>query len=162
MSSKINRREFVLAGAAAAGLAGTREAFGEAPAVLRQSVAPVVISDRSGFTFRNGGTQSCIERAFDGITRGEDVLDAIFAGVNIVENDPEESGVGFGGTPNADGVVQLDSCCMHGPRKQAGGVAAIEGVRTPSIAATPPACLRGPCMQQESSCTMPSAFGVPP
>jgi len=139
MSSRINRREFVRvsvsAGAAAAGLAGTREAFGRAPAVLTKLVAPVVISDRSGFTFRNGGTQSCIERAFEGITRDEDVLDAIFAGVNIVENDPEESGVGYGGTPNADGIVQLDSCCMHGPRRQAGGVAAIEGVRTPSLVA---------------------------
>ena len=40
--------------------------------------------------------------------------------------------VGYGGLPNADGVVQLDSCCMHGPLKRAGGVAALEGVRTPS------------------------------
>jgi N4-(beta-N-acetylglucosaminyl)-L-asparaginase len=52
--------------------------------------------------------------------------------VNIPELDPEESGIGYGGLPNADGVVQLDSCCMHGPRRRAGGVAAIEGVRTPS------------------------------
>src|SRR4029079_2833823 len=37
-----------------------------------------------------------------------------------------------GGLPNADGVVQLDACCMHGPLKRAGGVAALEGVRTPS------------------------------
>ena len=36
--------------------------------------------------------------------------------------------VGYGGRPNAEGIVQLDSCCMHGPRKQAGGVAALEGV----------------------------------
>ena len=28
--------------------------------------------------------------------------------------------------------MQLDSCCMHGPKKRAGGVAGIEGVRTPS------------------------------
>jgi N4-(beta-N-acetylglucosaminyl)-L-asparaginase len=57
------------------------------------------------------------------------------AGVNIPELDPEESGIGYGGLPNADGVVQLDACCMHGPRKQAGGVAALEGVRTPSLVA---------------------------
>ena len=135
MSNRINSREFVLAGAAAVGLGETGEAFSNAPAVIVPSVAPVVISDRSGVTFKNGGTQTCVEKAFELITRGEDVLDAILAGVNIVENDPEESGVGFGGTPNADGVVQLDSCCMHGPRKQAGGVAAIEGVRTPSLVA---------------------------
>ena len=137
MQTKLNRREFVLSGAAAAGLVeSARPAFGRAPTVLTpQSVRPVVISDRSGLRFTNGGPQSCIEKAFELITRGEDVLDAILAGVNIVEHDPDESGVGFGGTPNADGVVQLDSCCMHGPRKQAGGVAAIEGVRTPSLVA---------------------------
>src|SRR5206468_12280447 len=66
------------------------------------------------------------------LTKGEDVLDALIAGVNIVELDPEDDSVGYGGIPNAEGVVQLDSCCMHGPRKRAGGVAALEGVRTPS------------------------------
>jgi N4-(beta-N-acetylglucosaminyl)-L-asparaginase len=66
------------------------------------------------------------------ITSGSDVLDAVVAGVNIVELDPEDTSVGYGGLPNADGVVQLDSCVMHGPKKQAGGVAALEGVRTPS------------------------------
>ena len=62
-------------------------------------------------------------------------LDALIAGVNIPELDPEETGIGYGALPNADGVVQLDASCMHGPRRRAGGVAAIEGVRTPSLVA---------------------------
>jgi len=107
-----------------------------APAVhTRQAVSPLVVSDVSGYRFKNGGPENSVERAFRGITEGEDVLDALVAGVNIPELDPEEAGIGFGGLPNADGVVQLDACCMHGPRKQAGGVAAIEGVRTPSLVA---------------------------
>jgi N4-(beta-N-acetylglucosaminyl)-L-asparaginase len=69
------------------------------------------------------------------MTQGSDVLDALIAGVNIVELDPGETSVGYGGLPNADGVVQLDSSCMHGPTKRAGGVAALEGVRTPSLVA---------------------------
>jgi N4-(beta-N-acetylglucosaminyl)-L-asparaginase len=69
------------------------------------------------------------------MTQGADVLDALIAGVNIVELDPLDDSVGYGGLPNADGVVQLDSCCMHGPKKRAGGVACIEGVRTPSLVA---------------------------
>src|SRR5262245_32494078 len=69
------------------------------------------------------------------ITAGKDVLDAVVAGVNIVELDPEDSSVGYGGLPNADGVVQLDSSVMHGPKKMAGAVACIEGVRTPSLVA---------------------------
>ncbi|HSE40815.1 MAG TPA: N(4)-(beta-N-acetylglucosaminyl)-L-asparaginase [Acidobacteriota bacterium] len=75
---------------------------------------------------------SLAEKAFKMITEGSDVLDAVIAGVNIVELDPEDDSVGYGGLPNADGVVQLDSCCMHGPKKHAGAVAAIEGVKTPS------------------------------
>ncbi|MBI4521170.1 MAG: N(4)-(beta-N-acetylglucosaminyl)-L-asparaginase, partial [Gemmatimonadetes bacterium] len=76
-----------------------------------------------------------VEKAFKLITDGGDVLDALIAGVNIVELDPEDSSVGFGGLPNAEGVVQLDSCCMHGPLKRAGCVACLEGVRTPSLVA---------------------------
>jgi N4-(beta-N-acetylglucosaminyl)-L-asparaginase len=48
---------------------------------------------------------------------------------------PAEQYVGYGGLPNADGAVQLDASCMHGPKKRAGGVAALEGVRTPSLVA---------------------------
>jgi N4-(beta-N-acetylglucosaminyl)-L-asparaginase len=66
------------------------------------------------------------------MTSGGDVLDALIAGVNLLELDPEEDSVGYGGLPNAEGVVQLDSCCMHGPKRRAGGVAGLEGVRTPS------------------------------
>ena len=69
------------------------------------------------------------------MTEGKDVLDALIAGVNIVELDPEDTSVGYGGLPNAEGVVQLDASCMHGPRKRAGAVACLEGVRTPSLVA---------------------------
>src|SRR5947209_7185650 len=69
------------------------------------------------------------------IVSGADVLDAVVAGVNIVELDPEDTSVGYGGLPNADGVVQLDASVMHGPLKRAGAVASIEGVKTPSLVA---------------------------
>ena len=108
----------------------------EAPAVRRQrSARTVVVSSSNGFWFKNGGTKTCIEVAFEKITQRTDVLDAIIAGVNIDELDPAEPYVGYGGLPNADGIVQLDASCMHGPKKQAGGVAALEGVRTPSLVA---------------------------
>ena len=137
MGKKMNRREFV-GTTVAAGLAAAapKRLFGQAPTVMTPTnIKPVVISDSSGIRFKNGGPLSCVEKAFEMITNGADVLDAVIAGVNIVELDPEESGVGYGGLPNEDGVVQLDSCCMHGPKKRAGGVAAIEGVRTPSLVA---------------------------
>jgi N4-(beta-N-acetylglucosaminyl)-L-asparaginase len=95
----------------------------------------VIISSANGHRHKNGGTQTCVEKAFAMMTQGSDVLDALIAGVNIVELDPEDTSVGYGGLPNAEGVVQLDASCMHGPRKRAGAVACIEGVRTPSLVA---------------------------
>jgi N4-(beta-N-acetylglucosaminyl)-L-asparaginase len=134
MSDRISRREFVKAGTAASVAATVpAAAFGQAPTVLvRRATPPVVISSSNGNEYRNGGPRTCVEEAWQRIARGEDVLDALIAGVNIVELDPTEMYVGYGGLPNADGVVQLDSCCMHGPLKRAGGVACLEGVRTPS------------------------------
>jgi N4-(beta-N-acetylglucosaminyl)-L-asparaginase len=129
----MDRRDFVRT---TAGLAAATPISLSAPNVLRSRAAvPLVISDLSGIRYRNGGTDSAVERAFRGITEGEDVLDALVAGVNIPELDSAELGVGYGALPNAEGVVQLDACCMHGPRKWAGGVAALEGVRTPSLVA---------------------------
>ena len=91
---------------------------------------PLVIASANGNHFTDGGGETCVERAFSLIAGGSDVLDAVVAGVTIVELDPEDSSVGYGGLPNADGVVQLDASCMHGPRKRAGAVAALEGVAT--------------------------------
>ena len=132
----MKRRDFVKT-AAAAGVAGAvpRTLDGAPMVYTPQSVTPVVISDTSGIRFTNGGPQSAVEKAFEMIVEGADVLDALIAGANIPELDPTETGIGYGGLPNADGVVQLDSCCMHGPKKQAGGVAGLEGVRTPSLVA---------------------------
>ncbi len=137
MNGPLNRREFVITGAAASLAAATSvKAFGAAPAVIvKKRARPIVISDASGIEYTNGGSQNAVERAFELISRGEDVLDAVVEGVNIPELDPTEAGIGYGGLPNERGVVQLDSCCMHGPRRQAGGVAALEGVRTPSLVA---------------------------
>lgn len=144
MSRKINRREFVIAGAAAGLAAATPSNISAAAAMKRQqaptvvtprSVKPVVVASANGHRFKNGGDVTCVQKAFSMIAGGGDVLDAVVAGVNLVELDPEDTSVGYGGLPNADGIVQLDSCCMHGPKKRAGAVAALEGVRTPSLVA---------------------------
>jgi len=131
---KLTRREFVTAGAGAGVLASSTGLFGQAPAVIT-SVKPVVVAAGNGNRSKDKDGLTCVARAFGMITAGSDVLDAVVAGVNIVELDPEDTSVGYGGLPNADGVVQLDSSVMHGPRKMAGAVACLEGVRTPSLVA---------------------------
>lgn len=135
MGEKLSRREFVVASTAGMGVLSLSKdaapAFGHT-IMTKRSVKPIVVASANGHNFKNGGTMTCVEKAYSMITGGSDVLDALIAGVNIVELDPSETSVGYGGLPNAEGVVQLDACCMHGPRKAAGGVAAIEGVKTPS------------------------------
>src|ERR1041385_1777225 len=137
MSKKMKRRDF-MRNSAVAGLAiaTTQKDVTGFPMILKQgSVKPLVISSANGNKFKNGGTMTAVHKAFTMITEGADVLDAVIAGVNIVELDPLDDSVGYGGLPNADGIVQLDSCCMHGPRKKAGGVGASENVKTPSLVA---------------------------
>jgi N4-(beta-N-acetylglucosaminyl)-L-asparaginase len=136
MSGKMRRRDFLRTGAAAGlAAASTKTLSAGAPAVHRQGVRPGVVASANGNEFKNGGEETCVQRAFRLMTSGADVLDACLAGVNIVELDPLDDSVGYGGLPNADGVVQLDSSVMHGPKKRAGAVASLEGVRTPSLVA---------------------------
>jgi N4-(beta-N-acetylglucosaminyl)-L-asparaginase len=135
MSTKLTRREFVQTSTAAAvAVSAPVTLLGKAPAI-QTGIKPVVVASSNGNRYKNGGTQVGVEKAFQMITKGGDVLDALIAGVNNCELDPEDSSVGYGGLPNADGVVQLDSCCMHGPTRRAGGVACLEGVRAPSLVA---------------------------
>ena len=135
MNTRMNRRNFVAAAGIGA-LATPSFALAQAPQVLtKRGTKPVVVAAANGNVSKDADGQTCVVKAFKMITGGSDVLDAVVAGVNILEIDPEETSVGYGGLPNAEGIVQLDACVMHGPLKRAGGVACLEGVRTPSLVA---------------------------
>src|SRR5216117_358183 len=132
---KLNRREFVqtTTAAAAAAAAASKPLFAQAPTMMTpKSVKPCVVASSNGNRSKDEHGVTCVAKAFKMMTGGADVLDALVAGVAIVELDPDQTGVGWSGLPNAQGVVQLDASCMHGPRKRAGAVAGIEGVRTPA------------------------------
>ena len=135
-SRTLSRRRFVAAAGAGAVAGSPLLAGARAPQVLvRGNVRPVVVASANGNQWKDAEGLTGVAKAFEMVTSGADVLDAVVAGVNIAELDPEESGVGYGGLPNADGVVQLDASVMHGPTKRAGAVACLEGVRTPSLVA---------------------------
>jgi N4-(beta-N-acetylglucosaminyl)-L-asparaginase len=135
-NESIKRREF-LKQTTAAGLSApllTNESFAVTPA--RQATRPIVISSANvnrapdGGIF-NGGI-ACVTKAMEIIKAGGDTLDAAVAGVNIVEDDPRDDSVGYGGLPNEEGDVELDASVMHGPTRRAGAVASLRYIKNPS------------------------------
>ena len=109
MPRKLDRREIVLGGAALGVAAVVPRRLLGAPAVHTGKVRPAVVSSRNGLRSADAEGATCLEKAFALLTGGGDPLDALLAGVTIVERDPEDSSVGYGGLPNADGIVQLDA-----------------------------------------------------
>ncbi len=87
---------------------------------------PVIITDHGNETGKTAATT-----AFQILAKGGSALDAVEKGTNIIEVDPEDVSVGYGGLPNADGVVQLDSSIMDGKTYSAGAVACLENIKTP-------------------------------
>ena len=77
------------------------------------------------------GLRAC-EKAMEVLSAGGDTLEAVVAGVNLLELDPNDTSVGYGGLPNEQGVVELDASVMHGPTRRAGAVAALRNIKTPS------------------------------
>src|SRR6476619_4701231 len=69
------------------------------------------------------------------LAEGRPALDAALAGAQAVEDDPKVHSVGFGGLPNAVGVVQLDACVMDGRTLACGAVAGLENIRHPAALA---------------------------
>jgi N4-(beta-N-acetylglucosaminyl)-L-asparaginase len=94
------------------------------PPASRWAARPVAVASANGLR--------AVQKAFDMLMQGADTLDSVVEGVKIQELDPNDDSVGYGGLPNADGVVQLDASCMHGPTKRAGAVGCLENIKTPS------------------------------
>ncbi len=121
----LSRRDFLRSATAATAVGSLAPAWAAgSDGPTRRGSAPVVISSANGLR--------ATDKAAAMIRDGADTLDAVIAGVNIVEEDPEDTSVGYGGLPNEDGVVELDSCVMHGPTCMAGAVAALRNIKTPS------------------------------
>jgi N4-(beta-N-acetylglucosaminyl)-L-asparaginase len=112
--------------AAAAGAIASRELLqaAENAAPANPTFKPVVIASGNGL--------KATAKAMELIQQGKDGLDGCVAGVTIVEDDPNDNSVGYGGLPNEDGVVELDASVMHGATGRGGAVAAIQNIRNPA------------------------------
>jgi isoaspartyl peptidase/L-asparaginase-like protein (Ntn-hydrolase superfamily) len=123
----MSRRKFV--SRTAAGILGTAASVSQTAAALEQpSEVPLIVS-----TWPFGKASN--DYALKVLLAGGSILDAVEKGIWVTESDVTNKSVGLNGTPNAAGVVQLDSCIMFGPTHKAGSVAALEGIRHPISAA---------------------------
>lgn len=123
MIHPVNRRHFLTLTAAGLGAS----ALGAAPPRPPGRGRPVAVSSANGL--------KAVEKAGELMKAGADPLDAAVAGVAIVEADPTDHTVGYGGIPNEEGVVELDAAVMHGPTHGGGAVAALRDVMHPAAVA---------------------------
>lgn len=121
----LDRRTFLATGAAVVA----------ASAFARRSFAQPVEGQTDMKAISSANGIKAVERAYELLTGGSDTLDAAIAGVEIVEDDPADVTVGYGGLPNETGVVELDAAVMHGPTHKAGAVASLQNIRHPAAVA---------------------------
>jgi N4-(beta-N-acetylglucosaminyl)-L-asparaginase len=121
------RRKFFATTIAGSALAGTSNLFGNTlnlpiPASPSPSAKrPLIISAANGL--------HSLGKGMDILKSGGDTLDAVIATVTVVEDDPNDDSVGYGGLPNEEGVVELDASVMHGPTRRAGSVASVQRIK---------------------------------
>ncbi|MGE4046678.1 MAG: N(4)-(beta-N-acetylglucosaminyl)-L-asparaginase [Acetobacteraceae bacterium] len=94
-----------------------------------------------GFTVVTGGAWMILVTNNEGtvgvpvtarlLAEGAPGLDAIEAGIRLIEADPAVRTVGRGGWPNILGEVELDACLMDGSTLRSGAVGALRGFLHP-------------------------------
>ncbi len=124
MSMGMSRRQFVTSSAAAS---LSTLAIGAAPVKPAGAKKPIIVASGNGLR--------AVEKAMELVRKGHDPLDAAIEGVAIVEADPKDNSVGYGGLPNEDGVVELDAAVMHGPTHGGGSVASLRNIMHPAAVA---------------------------
>jgi len=129
-----SRRDFIASAAVTSaalsvdGLSPNLFAQAKGPAASNAaSKKPIMICSLNGLKY--------LERGFDVLHKGGDTLDAVMQVIRGPEDDPNDESVGLGGLPNEEGVVELDSCCMHGPTRRAGAVAGVRNIKNVSLLA---------------------------
>jgi N4-(beta-N-acetylglucosaminyl)-L-asparaginase len=125
------RRDFLSLGAlTAAGVATGPDAFAQTADAVKQMkppAKPVIVTRVTG--------DNTIQEAYKMLLDGADTLEAVHHVCLGRENDPNDHSVGLGGLPNEEGVVELDSSCMHGPTRSAGSVGGVENIKNVCLVA---------------------------
>jgi N4-(beta-N-acetylglucosaminyl)-L-asparaginase len=130
-----SRRKFFFTTVTGSALASASRLFGKSlpelapgsglPAAAESTATrPVIISSANGV--------NALQKGMDILKSGGDTLDAVVAAVSVVEDDPGDDSVGYGGLPNEEGIVELDASVMHGPTHRCGSVASVQKIKNVS------------------------------
>jgi N4-(beta-N-acetylglucosaminyl)-L-asparaginase len=130
-----SRRRFFFTTLTGSALASASRLFGKSlpelaprttwPAAAESAATrPLIISSANGV--------NALQKGMDILKSGGDTLDAVVAAVTVVEDDPNDDSVGYGGLPNEEGVVELDASVMHGPTHRCGSVASVQKIKNVS------------------------------
>ncbi len=82
-------------------------------------VKPFIIGTRNSGEFLHAGAAI--------LKKGGSAIDAVEASTKLVEMNPEDDSVGYGGVPNLLGKVELDASIMDGKTLKTGAVGAVQG-----------------------------------
>src|SRR5712664_4265968 len=131
-----SRRKFFLTSLAGSAVAGVGKLFGRtlpngSDATALAGLAPAAQGKRPLIISRVNGLHA-LGAGMDILKKGGDTLDAVVAAVTVVEDDPNDDSVGYGGLPNGEGEVELDASVMHGPTRRAGSVASVRRIKNVS------------------------------
>src|ERR1700693_2351728 len=132
-----SRRKFFLTSLAGSAVASANKLFGR-DADPRNAATPLppnaenVAQAKRPLIISSANGVHALDRGMDILKKGGDTLDAVVAAVTVVEDDPNDDSVGYGGLPNEEGEVELDASVMHGPTHRAGSVASVRRIKNVS------------------------------
>ncbi|RKY83067.1 asparaginase [candidate division KSB1 bacterium] len=128
MKDKISRRNFLKH---SAGIGLGASFLGKFPYIItgRKKTyfqGPIIINSHG----RRGGAEAN-KVGWEILSSGGSALDAVEKATNVVETNPEDTSVGYGGLPNYEGVVELDASVVDGKSYNMGAVGALRNIKTP-------------------------------
>src|SRR2546430_17268388 len=131
-----SRRKFFLTSWAGSGVASVSNVFGRnapsVPAAGNGATSTAAASGKRPLIISSANGLHALDKGMDILKKGGDTLDAVVAAVTVVEDDPNDDSVGYGGLPNEEGEVELDASVMHGPTHRAGSVASVRRIKNVS------------------------------
>lgn len=130
--SSLGRRDFLSTTAAIASLGAASSLTARASEPVPQTRTKAADAKPPVRAISSANGLQTTKLAYKKMIAGDDTLESVVAGVALVEDDPNDTSVGYGGLPNEDGIVELDAAVMHGPSHRAGSVASLRNIRHPA------------------------------